>query len=165
MNKEQGLKLLLDSIEQDERFALVEYEAIFTQQAEGYRLDSDFTLYLNGTRLYTLSKEEIKKKEKELVLDVLINRLYDVLTVEVLDLKKEKKLEIELRGNIELKHGRLKRQKRNPNLTEKQRKSLDKEIKSLEKKMEAVQERISRLHEISQEVRLICLFEELRRSA
>lgn len=165
MNKEQALKLLLDSIEQDERFALMEYEALFTQQVDGYRLDSDFTMYLNGTRLFTLSKEEIGKNENELVLDTLIKRLYSVLTSEVLELKKEKSVEVELMKNIQLKKGRLKRQERNPNLSDKQRKSLDKEMKSLEKKMEAVTHKVNRLYEISPEVRLIRTLEKIRRSA
>ena len=165
MNKEQALKLLLDSIEQDERFTSFEYEAIFVRDADGFQLDSDFMLYLDGTKVFTLSKEEICRKPEELILDTLLKRFYNVLTVEVMELKKVKEKEEALQKSIQLKEGRLERQKKKASVSESQRKSLRKEIENLKKSMEAVTTKLNRLYEDSPQVRLIRYFEQMRQTA
>lgn len=165
MNKEQALKLLLESIENDKRFALLEYEALFLEDGVGYYLSSDFALYLDGAKLFTLSRDEIGKNQSELILDTLLKSLYNVLSVEVIELKKVKEKRESLLKTIQLKEGRMERQTKNTFLSDSQRKSLSLEMENLQKSMEMVTDKMNRLYKLHPQVQLIHHLEEMRNSA
>lgn len=164
MNKENELKLLMDRLEEDERFLLVEYEGLFVKEGDKYRLKSDFALYLDNEWLFSLSREEVGKDVEEPVIETLVKRLYDVLNVEIIELKKLRKTEQMLQEKINIKTERVERQNRKSALVIKQKVVLTKELEKLDVEINAVKKRIAVILEQSPEVKLIGHLEELRKT-
>lgn len=157
MDKETELKHFLDDIEKRAEFAPMEYEGLFYQEGNQYKMGDTIRFIFDTEQVLVLSKEELLANEGTNILDMLIKRIYRMTQYDVITLRDAESKQQELVALLYLKNERKERQERNLFKSDKRLKYVEKEIKGLQKKLDEIERKIEVVSTNSNTVKLLLL--------
>lgn len=160
MDHETALKHLFDDLKTKKRFEKMEYECLFQEDGNEYLMGDTLRLLFDTKKILYLSKEEFLRIPGDTVLDKLINRISDLIDIDIIRLlNAESKKQVFL-VDLCVKTERLKRQEQSIYKSDKRMRHIKKEIRISKAKLTAIERDIKMFSSGSPAVKLLLLLRE-----